>query len=119
MKEKGIVETQVLPLKPLHELRIIEGELKDVLEQSCDDFVRVVLTDKKDLNIFEMQEKLKNAFPRLLEIRRENIRKNNYQAVVKKDVKMDPFSLCTDFLNGVDEEEKELLEDIINHVKGV
>lgn len=119
MKEKGIVETQVLPLKPLHELRIIEGELKDVLEQSCDDFVRVILTDKKDLNIFEMQEKLKNAFPRLLEIRRENIRKNNYQAVVKKDVKMDPFSLCTDFLNGVDEEEKELLEDIINHVKGV
>lgn len=119
MKEKGIVETQVLPLKPLHELRIIEGELKDVLKQSCDDFVRVVLTDKKDLNIFEMQEKLKNAFPRLLEIRRENIRKNNYQAVVKKDVKMDPFSLCTDFLNGVGEEEKELLEDIINHVKGV
>lgn len=119
MKEKGVVETQVLPLKPLHELRIIEGELKDVLEQSCDDFVRVVLTDKQDLNVFEMQEKLKNAFPRLLEIRRENIRKNNYQAVVKKDVKMDPFSLCADFLNGVDEEEKELLEDIINHVKGV
>lgn len=119
MKEKGVVETQVLPLKPLHELRIIEGELKDVLEQSCDDFVRVVLTDKQNLNIFEMQEKLKNAFPRLLEIRRENIRKNNYQAVVKKDVKMDPFSLCADFLNGVDEEEKELLEDIINHVKGV
>lgn len=119
MKEKGIVETQVLSLKPLHDLRIIEGELKDVLNQSCDDFVRVVLTDKQDLNIFEMQEKLKNAFPRLLEIRRENIRKNNYQAVVKKDVKMDPFSLCTDFLNGVDEEEKELLEDIINHVKGV
>ena len=119
MKEKGVVETQVLPLKPLHELRIIEGELKDVLKQSCDDFVRVVLTDKQDLNVFEMQEKLKNAFPRLLEIRRENIRKNNYQAVVKKDVKMDPFSLCTDFLNGVDEEEKELLEDIINHVKGV
>lgn len=119
MKEKGIVETQVLSLKPLHDLRIIEGELKDVLNQSCDDFVRVVLTDKQDLNIFEMQEKLKNAFPRLLEIRRENIRKNNYQAVVKKDVKMDSFSLCTDFLNGVDEEEKELLEDIINHVKGV
>lgn len=119
MKEKGIVETQVLSLKPLHDLRIIEGELKDVLNQSCDDFVRVVLTDKQDLNIFEMQEKLKNAFPRLLEIRRENIRKNNYQAVVKKDVKMDPFFLCTDFLNGVDEEEKELLEDIINHVKGV
>ena len=44
---------------------------------------------------------------------------NNYQAVVKKDVKMDPFSLCTDFLNGVDEEEKDLLQDIINHVKGV
>ena len=119
MKEKGVVETQVLPLKPLHDLRIIEGELKDVLSQSCDDFVRVVLTDKQDLNIFEMQEKLKNAFPRLLEIRRENIRKNNYQAVVKKDVKMDPFSLCTDFLNGVDEEEKDLLQDIINHVKGV
>ena len=119
MKEKGVVETQVLPLKPLHDLRIIEGELKDVLSQSCDDFVRVVLTDKQDLNIFEMQEKLKNAFPRLLVIRRENIRKNNYQAVVKKDVKMDPFSLCTDFLNVVDEEEKDLLQDIINHVKGV
>ena len=118
MKEKGVVETQVLPLKPLHDLRIIEGELKNVLNQSCDDFVRVVLTDKQDLNIFEMQEKLKNAFPRLLEIRRENIRKNNYQAVVKKDVKMDPFSLCTDFLNGIDEEEKDLLQDIINHVKG-
>ena len=32
---------------------------------------------------------------------------------------MDPFSLCSDFLNVVDEEEKDLLQDIINHVKGV
>lgn len=119
MKEKGIVETQILPLKPLHEVKIIEGEYEDVLQQSCDDFVRIVLTDQHDLNVFEMQEKLKNAFPRLLEIRREHQRKNNYQAIVKKDVKLDPFSLIDDFLNGMNDEEKDVLEDVINSVRGV
>lgn len=119
MKEKGHIETSVLPLKPLHELKIIEGEYKAILQQSCDDFVKVILTDQKELNVFGMQEKLKNAFPRLLEIRREHQRKNNYQAVVKKEVVMDPYCLVEDFLNGVDEEEKDILEDIINSVKGV
>ena len=119
MREKGSVCTEVLPLKPLHDVKVIEGELEDVLKQSCEDFVRIVLTDHKDLNVFEMQEKLKNAFPRLLEIRREHQRKNNYQAIMKKEIKKDVLSLCDDFLNGADEEEKSILKDIINQVKGV
>ena len=38
----------------------------------------MILTDKADLDVIDMQERIRLAFPNLLEIRRENQRKTDY-----------------------------------------
>lgn len=115
--EKGDVRTQVLPLQPLRQVRVIRGELQEVLEQACGDYVSVVLTDRVDLDISEMQDRIRNAFPRLLEIHREVLRQADYSGgTAATQAELDPFELCCSFLKDADEGEKEVLRDVINTV---
>ena len=115
--EKGDVRTEVLPLQPLRQVRVIRGELQEVLEQACGDYVSVVLTDRVDLDISEMQDRIRNAFPRLLEIHREVLRQADYSGgTAATQAELDPFELCCSFLKDADEGEKEVLRDVINTV---
>lgn len=116
---KGDRKTTVLPLEPLRQVRVIRGELAEVLEQACGDYVTVILTDKADLDIFDMQDKIRSAFPNLLEIRRETVRRTDYERAYALQEELDPFELCCAFLNEPDEEEKALLRDVINTVREV
>lgn len=116
---KGDIKTTVLPLKPLHQVRVIKGILEEVLSEKSLDYVTVILTDKDDLDVIDMQERLRLAFPNLLEIRRENLRKTDYTGELKSEELLDPYELCCAFLKGIDEKEKEILEDVIHTVQGV
>ncbi len=118
LQEKGSISTRLLPLAPLRQVRIITGELKAVLKESCDDFVRIVLTDKEDLDVLAMQERLRFAFPNLLEIRREVQRQADYRARVDLEKELDSFQLCKSFLKDLDGGEEELLQDILNSIRG-
>lgn len=117
--DKGDRKTTVLPLEPLRQVRVVRGELEEVLEQACGDYVTVILTDKADLDIFDMQDKIRSAFPNLLEIRRETVRRTDYERAYAVQEELDPFELCCAFLNEPDEEEKALLRDVINTVREV
>ena len=117
--DKGDRKTTVLPLEPLRQVRVIRGELEEVLEQACGDYVTVILTDKADLDIFDMQDKIRSAFPNLLEIRRETVRRTDYERAYAVQEELDPFELCCAFLNEPDEDEKALLRDVINTVREV
>ena len=117
--DKGDRKTTVLPLEPLRQVRVIRGELEEVLEQACGDYVTVILTDKADLDVFDMQDKIRSAFPNLLEIRRETLRRTDYERAYALQEELDPFELCCAFLNEPDEEEKALLRDVINTVREV
>lgn len=117
--DKGDRKTTVLPLEPLRQVRVIRGELEEVLEQACGDYVTVILTDKADLDAFDMQDKIRSAFPNLLEIRRETLRRTDYERAYALQEELDPFELCCAFLNEPDEEEKVLLRDVINTVREV
>lgn len=109
-----------LPLKPLRQLRVIRGSLEEVLGQACEDYVSVVLTDKVDLDVIDMQDRLRNSFPGLLEIRRENRRRAEYTEELKTAEEMpDPYELCCSFLTELDDEEKEILRDVIHTVQEV
>ena len=114
--DKGDRKTTVLPLEPLRQVRVIRGELEEVLEQACGDYVTVILTDKADLDVFDMQDKIRSAFPNLLEIRRETVRRTDYERAYAVQEELDPFELCCAFLNEPDEDEKALLRDVINTV---
>ena len=116
---KTSVKITVLPLKPLREVRIIKGSLEEVLAQACEDFVTVILTDRVDLDIMDMQDRIRRAFPYLLEIRREVLRKADYSDQLMVEKEQDPFELCCSFLKDLDDEEKTILRDVIHTVQGV
>ena len=130
-QEKGILmvelgkkgeepEISVLPLKPLRRVRVIRGSLQEVLGQACEDYVSAVLTDKVDLDVIDMQDRMRHAFPNLLEVRRESLRKADYTAELKSEEDMlDPYELCCSFLQELDEEEKAILRDVIHTVQEV
>ena len=119
MGPKGDVEISTLPLEPLRQVRVIRGELEEVLAKGCGDYVTVILTDRVDLDIFDMQDRIRNAFPKLLEIRRETVRKADHIKGTVSQKEMDPFELYCSFLKDADEEEKKILRDVINTVQEV
>ena len=119
MGEKGSVKTTVLPLDPLHQVRVIKGTLEEVLREACGYYVTVILTDKIDFDVIDMQERIRLAFPNLLEIRRENQRKADYSRSIQEEELLDPYELCCSFLKEIDEEEKLILQDVLHTVQGV
>lgn len=123
MAKKGEVTVTVLPLEPLHQVRVIKGALNKVLRQSCEDYVSVELCGKVDFDVIDMQDKLRFAFPNLLEIRRENQGQAVNQPLMGGRELMEPFALCCSFMKDrIDEEDadayRRILEDVINAVRG-
>lgn len=117
MQEKeSEIQTTILPLHPLREVRVIKGTLEEVLEQACQDYVTVVLTDQVDLDVIDMQDRIRMAFPYLLEIRRENLRKADYGKKLEAMETLNPYELCCAFLKNPDDEEKEILRDVLHAV---
>ncbi len=117
LREKGAgAQITALPLRPLRNIRIIKGKVKDVLTQACEDYVTVILTDPEDLDVIDMQERMRAAFPYLLEIRRDNLRKADYGRELLPEETTDPFALCCAFLKELDETEQEILKDVIHTV---
>lgn len=120
MKEKGDVTVTPLPLTPLRQVRVITGAMEKVLEQACEDYVAVILTDKVDLDVIDMQDRMRHAFPNLLEIRREAAQKEADEYYVAAEAIPDTYEMCLTFLHEPeDEAEKALLQDIIHTVTEV
>ena len=59
IKQKGEITTEVIPLEPLRQIKVIKGDLESVLAQRCKDYVTVILTDKVDLDVIDMQDRLR------------------------------------------------------------
>ena len=119
MGVKGEIKTTILPLEPLRQVKVVKGTLEEVLKESCKDYVTVILTDKADLDVIDMQERIRLVFPNLLEIRRENQRKTDYTRTLQTEELLDPYELCCSFLKDLDEEEKMILQDVLHTVQGV
>lgn len=118
LKEKGEApEITVLPLEPLRQVRILKGKLEEVLRQPCEDYVTVILTDPVDLDVIDLQERVRAAFPYLLEVRREGLRTVNYEQ--RQEALRDPYELCSSFFPELDEEEAEILRDVLQSVQEV
>lgn len=118
--EKGTVPLiRELPLVPLRRVRVEKGELVQVLRRPSEDYVSVVLTDRKDLDVIDMQERLREAFPNLLEIRREHMRRADYSGPLTAAHIPEPYELCRAFLGELDASSLELLRDVVNAAKEV
>ena len=116
LKEKNNISIENIELKPLHEVKILTGTFEELLKQGCEDYVSLRLTKKVEVSSIEMKDRLRAAFPNYLDIlpveetisyTRKNISAEN----------LDPFTLCCEFLPDLNEEEKKILQDVINTVK--
>ncbi len=114
---KGELTVAPLPLRPLHEVQVLEGTLEEVLQRASENYATVILTDRVDLDVLDMQDRLRNAFPNLLEIRRQTLRGAEYQSLPPLQNEMGTYELCMEFLKDLDEEEKALLQDVIHCVQ--
>lgn len=119
MGEKGNVGISVIPLVPLRQVKVVKGSLEEVLAQACDDYVTVILTDQIDLDVIDTSDRIRHSFPHLLEIRREILRKAEYEQVYRMEAETSPFELCCSFLGDLDNREQEILRDVINTVQEV
>lgn len=80
--EKGTTAIVTLkPLKPRREMRIIKGELKQLIEvaeidnSSCQDYIKAVLTDEGEL--IDPMNKLRCVYPNVLELIRDEKNKKS------------------------------------------
>lgn len=116
LREKGQLLINELPLHPLRELRLLKGSLNELLLQPSEDYVSVAISDKEELDIMDMQDRLRAAFPRLLEIRREWSKGAVYNDELL-DEELDSLSICRSFLGELSEDEDALLENVLHSVE--
>ncbi len=114
---KGELTVTPLPLRPLHKVQVLEGTLEEVLQQASENYVTVILTDRVDLDVLDMQDRLRSAFPNLLEIRRKTTRGADYQSLPPLQNELGTYELCLEFLKDLDDGERELLQDVIHSVQ--
>lgn len=114
LEEKGVCSMKTIPLVPLRQVRVLQGSLLEVLSRGCEDYVSVVLTDPTDLDVFDTQDRLRAAFPNLLEVRRNTLPGADRRGQIASAQEMDPLALCSAFLGGLEEAEKALLQEVIN-----
>lgn len=63
---KGDVRTREIPLVPLRELRVFEGDFSELMAlEDCDDYVKIILTET---GVLDARVKLAKKFPRIAEL---------------------------------------------------
>ena len=117
MLEKGKITTEVIPLEPLRQIRVIEGKLDEILNKSSDDYVTVILTDEDTLDI-DVNDRIRDKFPNLLEIGRKTVYKNYKEGITESLEEPDELGNCKIFLDTLTLDEEKMLEGILNELKG-
>ena len=64
LAEKGNINIREIPLIPLRDWVIKNGKFNDLIRESSDDYVKVLLTDEDD--VYNAMARLRDAFPRIL-----------------------------------------------------
>ena len=92
-----------LPLKPLHEMRIVEGELESILQQgrvdpNFEDYLLVRLTDKHA--ILDAMGKLRDVYPNVLHLEKPGMMtETGTHEVDREKIKRSELEMFQDFFN--------------------
>ncbi len=120
LKEKGEVVIETIPVKFHRDMRVIKGEYATLMSKSYyekfsrDDYIKVILTDEKEIP--EVMGKLRSVYPNIMLLEYENSKTKNRSDVVSKNCKKEkqPFEYFKEFYsrqNAADMDEKQ--ENII------
>jgi exonuclease SbcD len=109
IKEKGNLNVTALPLKPIHDMREIKGELAKLTSDEVaaladkDDYLRVILTDEEE--IIDPMSKLRSVYPNVMSLGFENSRTNIDISAITADIEaletLSVYDLFSEFFLGV------------------
>ncbi len=124
MSSDGMKSATHLPLHPLRDMRILEGELNTLLEQGKtdphnDDYLLVRLTDKHAL--LDPMGKLRQVYPNVLHIEKPGMLDMPDQAINRDKLKRGELEMFRDFFEQVHgqallPEQDEAIKEIISHI---
>lgn len=72
LKEKGVVHTRIIPIKPLHEMRKIKGRLEELIKEdvvepeTAQDYIQATLTNQEEL--LDPMSTLRSVYPNVMQI---------------------------------------------------
>lgn len=124
--KEDVLQIEELPLHPIRDVRKKMGTLEEILagarEEEREDYVSITLTD--EIDPYKPREQLERVYSHVLEIRVDNQRTRRKLEETEEEPEVkDPFSAFEDFyreMQGKDmsEEEKKVMEQIFDEVKG-
>jgi exonuclease SbcD len=97
LKEKGNVQITTLPLTPIHDMRIIEGKLTDLIKEKSMDYIWATLTDETEL--IDPMAQLRSSFPNIIKMGYKNTKINigNVFPTDENSQKINPGLLFEEF----------------------
>lgn len=118
MGAKGDVQTTVLPLHPVHQVRKLRATREALLSGASEDFVSICVIGAKVEDMVGLRELLRAKYPNLLELRREREETVELAALQERTETLSPYELCLQFAGErLNAEEKALLTEVMNAMK--
>jgi len=104
MNSTGLKSTSHLPLKPLHNMRIIEGEINTIIEQGKvdpdnEDYLLVRLTDRHA--ILDPMGKLREVYPNVLHLEKPGMLETGEKKFNKERLKRGELEMFRDFFTEI------------------
>lgn len=118
MGAKGDVQTTVLPLHPVHQVRKLRATREALLSGASEDFVSICVIGAKVEDMAGLRELLRAKYPNLLELRRERAETVELAALQERAETLSPYELCLQFAGErLNDAEKALLTEVMNAMK--
>lgn len=118
MGAKGDVQTTVLPLHPVHQVRKLRATREALLSGASEDFVSICVIGAKAEDMAGLRELLRERYPNLLELRREREETVELAALQERAETLSPYELCLQFAGErLNDAEKALLTEVMNAMK--
>ena len=118
MGAKGDVQTTVLPLHPVHQVRKLRATREALLSGASEDFVSICVIGAEATEMVGLRELLRERYPNLLELRREREETVELAALQERTETLTPYELCLQFAGErLNAEEKALLTEVMNAMK--
>lgn len=125
---KGNLAVSKLPLKPLHDLRVLHGTYDDLMlldnykHTATDDYIKVVLTDEDDVP--NAMNRLRTVYPNVLQLEYDNKRTRSSRELdlveaVEQKSELELFAEFFEKQNGMslEEEQVKYLSQLIEELK--
>lgn len=129
MKEKGNVSIETIPVKPLRDMRQVEGTYEQLMsrdfykDSNTEDYLKVILKDEEEIT--DALGKLRVIYPNIMKLQYDNARTRLMQHVEDADWKdnKQPKEYFEEFYEvqnnqPMSEEQRKLMTDLIEKIWG-